>query len=106
MATTPPATGANASGGAADGRRSCGWSGGSRATRPIIQGPKSAAARRIVKLVPETVAALRTHKSRQNATRLELDPIWHDLDLVFSTGEGRLFHPTNLYRNLNATIAR
>jgi integrase len=74
--------------------------------KPIIQEPKSAAARRTVKLDPETVTTLRAHKATQNARRLELGPIWQDNDLVFTTGEGKLLGPNNLYRILNATITR
>jgi integrase len=72
--------------------------------RPVVQHPKSPAARRMVNLLPEAVIALRAHRATENAHRLELGVIWHDNDVVFATGEGKLLNPNNLYRKLNATI--
>jgi integrase len=73
---------------------------------PIIQEPKSSDARRVVKLRPESVAALRAHRAKPNERRLVLGAIWQDHDLIFCTGEAKLLNPNNLYRNLNAIIAR
>src|SRR5215210_8326204 len=73
---------------------------------PVVQQPTSPVARRVVKLPPETVTALRTRRKVQNARRLQLGEIWHDNDLVFATGEGKLLHPSNLYRTLDAIMAR
>jgi integrase len=74
--------------------------------KPIIQEPKSAAARRVVKLDPETVAMLRSHRAQQLERRLALGPIWHELDLVFCTGDGKALNPNNLYRILDKVMAR
>ena len=56
--------------------------------RPVIQEPKSQAAKRTIDLDPPTVAALRSHKDRQAFQRRSA-AFWEDYDLVFSTGNGR-----------------
>ena len=74
--------------------------------KPIVQEPKSDAARRVVKLDPETVALLRTHRERQDAQRGALGPIWHDNDFVFCTGDGKVLNPNNLYRTLDVIMEK
>jgi len=70
-----------------------------RAT-PHIQTPKSKAALRTIDLYPDTVAALRTHKARQNAQRLRVGDLWKDNDLVFCVADGGMMNPHNVLRNL------
>jgi integrase len=60
----------------------------------------------VVKWLPEIVTALRAHKAMQSAQRLAYGASWLDHDLIFATGDGKLLNPNNLYRNLNAIIAR
>jgi integrase len=74
--------------------------------KPIMQEPKSDAARRTIKLAPETVAMLRTHRTAQLERRLTLGSMWHERDLVFCTGDGKVLNPSNLYRTLDAMMAR
>lgn len=51
--------------------------------------PKTDKARRSIPLPPSTLAALREHRAKQNAVRLEAGSTWHHDDLVFCTGEGQ-----------------
>jgi integrase len=74
--------------------------------KPIVQEPKSPAARRVVKLDPETVTLLREHRTRQDAQRAALGRLWHDHDFVFCTGDGKVLNPNNLYRTLDAIMER
>jgi integrase len=74
-------------------------------TRPVIQEPKSAAARRTIDLDPDTIAALRVHRDRQAFTRKRA-AFWQDNDLVFCTGNGLVLNPNNVLRNYAAIVAR
>lgn len=67
--------------------------------RPHVQTPKSAAALRTITLFPESLAALKAHRTRQLERRL-LAPEREDNGLVFCTSEGKLLHPRNALRNL------
>jgi integrase len=58
--------------------------------------PKNQASRRSVPLNKSVVAALRTHRLRQNEERLST-PEWHDHDLVFPNRIGRPTDHNNLY---------
>lgn len=69
--------------------------------KPHIQTPKSKAALRTITLFPESVTALKAHRSRQLAQRLQAQE-WENNDLVFCTGEGRPIAPTNALRALKA----
>ncbi len=62
-----------------------------------IQEPKTAAARRIVRLSPACVMALREHRTRQVARRL-VAPTWAEHDLIFTTDDGGPINPRNLAR--------
>jgi integrase len=66
---------------------------------PHIQTPKSKAALRTITLFPESIAALRAHRTRQLERRL-IAIEWEDNDLVFCTGEGKPIAPTNALRAL------
>ncbi len=67
--------------------------------------PKTPAALRTITLFPESVAALRAHRARQNERRLAAGPDWQDHDLVFATPKGAPLNPNNVLRNL-AVIQR
>ena len=64
---------------------------------PCIQEPKTAAARRIVKLSPACLMALREHRTWQLARRL-VAPSWAEHDLIFTTDDGKPINPRNLAR--------
>jgi integrase len=59
----------------------------------IIEEPKSAAGRRTIKVDPETVAALRSHRLRQKEERIALGPAWTDTGHVFTRQDGNIIHP-------------
>jgi integrase len=73
--------------------------------KPHIQTPKSKAALRTITLFPESVAALRAHRTKQLERRL-LATAWEDNDLVFCTGEGKPIAPTHALRSLRTIRAR
>ena len=58
--------------------------------------PKNKASRRSVPLNRTAVAALRTHRTRQNEIRLA-EPQWRDNDLVFPNSLGKPMDHNNLY---------
>jgi integrase len=62
-------------------------------------GTKAGNARRI-ELMPETTAALRSHRTLQLEQRLRVGPLWHDDDLVFERGDGRHWHPDSIRTEL------
>ncbi|MDP9364704.1 MAG: site-specific integrase [Chloroflexota bacterium] len=66
---------------------------------PVLAEPKTAAARRLVRLPAEAIAALREHRRRQVERRLALGSLWRDLDLVLCTGEGNVVNPANVDRS-------
>jgi integrase len=66
--------------------------------RPVIQEPKSVAARRTIDLDPMTSAALRSHRETQRKVKVRA-VIWRELDLVFSTRHGTPLNANNVYRN-------
>jgi len=66
---------------------------------PHIQTPKTPAALRTISLFPESVAALKAHRTRQLARRMQSE-VWHDHDLVFCTNTGTPIAPTNVLRSL------
>jgi integrase len=60
--------------------------------------PKNRAARRTLKLTPRALDALKTHKVRQNAERLQAGSRWQDHGLVFPNTVGKPMNAGNLYR--------
>ena len=65
----------------------------------VITPPKTARSRRLVSLDPETVAALRDHRRRQNEERLRVGEAWSgDGDFVFTNEIGEPVHPSALSR--------
>jgi integrase len=59
---------------------------------------KNRAARRTLRLTPRALDALKTHKVRQNAERLQAGARWQDHDLVFPNTVGKPMNAGNLYR--------
>jgi integrase len=70
---------------------------------PIIQTPKTASSRRVVKLSADVVAALAKYRAAWVERQLASSH-WIDTDLVFSTRDGRALNPNNVYRNYQAII--
>ncbi|HEX6236489.1 MAG TPA: site-specific integrase, partial [Acidimicrobiales bacterium] len=65
----------------------------------VITPPKTARSRRLVSLDPETVAALRDHRRRQNEERLRAGEAWSgEGDFVFTNEIGEPVHPSALSR--------
>jgi integrase len=56
---------------------------------------KTTAAARTVPLVAGAAAALKEHRRRQTAERLEVGPLWQDTGYVFTTHRGGPIHPRN-----------
>ncbi len=73
--------------------------------KPHIQTPKSQAALRTITLFPESVAALRAHRTAQLKARLTA-LAWEDNDLVFCTESGRPIAPTHVLRALRMIRAK
>ncbi len=63
-----------------------------------FKSPKNRAARRTLKLTPRAVDALKAHKVRQNAERLQAGSRWQDHNLVFPNTVGKPMNAGNLYR--------
>jgi integrase len=60
--------------------------------------PKNRAASRTLKLTPRALDALKAHKVRQNAERLQAGSRWQDHGLVFPNAVGKPRNSANLYR--------
>jgi integrase len=73
--------------------------------RPVIQEPKSQAAKRTIDLDPATVVALRSHKDRQ-AFQRRAATFWDDNALMFCADNGRILNPNNVLRNFDAIVER
>jgi integrase len=73
----------------------------------VISPPKTARSRRLVSLDPETVAALRDHRRRQNEERLRAGEAWSDDgNFVFTNEIGEPVHPSALSRLFVAYMRR
>ena len=72
----------------------------------VIGTPKSRGSRRRVALFPETVDALRDHRTRQLQERLLVGSMWQDDDLVFCTEFGAFLSPQVLRDRLKAILVR
>ena len=70
---------------------------------PIIQTPKTAASRRVVRLSADAVTALAKYRTAWLERQLASSQ-WVDSDLVFSTRDGKPLNPNNVYRNYQAII--
>jgi integrase len=71
---------------------------------PVFGEPKTAASRRIITLMPATVAALRGHRSGQLAERLAAGPAYADHDLVFAAPDGRPLREQTCLRRLRRAL--
>jgi integrase len=60
--------------------------------------PKNQAARRALKLTSRALEALKAHKVRQNAERLQAGTRWQDHNLVFPNTIGKPMNAGNFYR--------
>jgi hypothetical protein len=67
--------------------------------------PKSHRAR-VIDLDADTVAALRSWRTRQAEERLLLGPAYDDRRLVFCHPDGRPYHPDRFSREFDRRIAR
>ena len=70
-----------------------------------ISTPKTAAARRTITLFPESIAALKAHRTRQLARRL-LAAEWEDHGLVFASATGQPLNPNNVLRNFYMIVKK
>ncbi|HTE20930.1 MAG TPA: site-specific integrase, partial [Armatimonadota bacterium] len=62
-------------------------------------GTKAGESRRI-ELMPETVAALRRHRTGQLQQRLKCGPLWEEQGVVFERGDGHHYHPDTVRKEL------
>lgn len=74
--------------------------------RAYLSEPKTAHGRRVVRLQPEVVAALRLRRLRQGQDRLLVGSAWIDTGLVFTTAVGGLLHPRNIVRAFDLAVER
>jgi integrase len=65
---------------------------------PVFNEPKTTTSRRTLSLAATAVAALPSHKSRQNKERLALREGWSDYDLVFTSTIGTPLNQRNVIR--------
>jgi integrase len=73
----------------------------------VIAPPKTARSRRSVSLDPETVAALRDHRRKQNEERLRAGELWSgEGDFVFTDEIGQPTHPSALSRLFASSMRR
>jgi integrase len=79
---------------------------GARRSALTIGEPKTERSRRALELFPETVDALREHRSRQLQERLRAGSMWADGDLVFPNEFGAYLSTTTLTRNLDGILRR
>jgi len=71
----------------------------------ITSTPKTNAGRRTVRLSPACVTALKEHRKTQAARRLAA-PTWENIELVFTTGEGKPVQPRVLSRAFDVLQAK
>jgi integrase len=79
---------------------------GARRSSLTIGEPKSRKSVRALALFPETVEALREHRSRQEQERRRAGSMWADGDLVFPNEFGAYLSTTTLTRNLDGLLRR
>lgn len=61
--------------------------------KPFIKGPKTQKSRRMIALSPETISALRRHKSQQAEDRLLWGADYRDHDFIVARPDGWFMHP-------------
>ena len=72
----------------------------------VFAEPKSQRSRRTIPLRGPVLEALREHRRRQLAERLQLGPRWTDEDLVFCSTTGGRLDPGNVYESLQRRLKR
>jgi integrase len=72
----------------------------------VLIEPKTEKSRREVDLPGFVVAALKTHKARQAAERLNVGPAWRDSEFVFTSSIGTPLDPRNVTREFGTTAKR
>jgi integrase len=68
--------------------------------KPGTRSGTKAGGHRRIELMPETVVALRRLRRAQREQRLQVGPLWHELDLVFERGDGTHWHPDSVRKLL------
>jgi integrase len=68
--------------------------------------PKTAKARRRVKLTVTATEALRRHRTRQLSHRLQLGGLWEDRNMVFASEFGTPLDPMNAYHRFQKALVR
>jgi len=71
---------------------------------PTLGTPKTAKGRRTVRLDAATVAALREHRKRQAAERLQMGAGWTDHGLVFCRVDGGVLNPERFSRSFGDRV--
>ena len=72
--------------------------------QPMMGTPKTAKGRRNVSLDARTVTALRDHRVRQAAERLQMGSGWTDHGLVFCRVDGAMLHPERFSRSFGDRV--
>jgi integrase len=67
---------------------------------------KTVKSRRSIPIPQSVIAALKSHKSRQNQEKLKAGAAYNDLGLVFCTELGQPIDPRNLTRTFNRLLER
>ncbi len=75
-------------------------------TRATLTEPKTASSRRLVSLPAVTVTALRGHKARQAAAKLELGPDYDDRGFAFAGADGSPMNPATISRRFDRLAER
>jgi integrase len=75
-------------------------------TRAVLTEPKTSSCRRIVSLPAVTVSALRGHRARQAAVRLEMGPEYQDDGFVFAGPDGAPLKPTTVSRRFERLVEK
>ena len=68
--------------------------------------PKTLKSRRDIDLSAGVIAALKEHKRKQNARRLQLGATWQEYDLVFANANGGPICPDNLDRDFDRLMKK
>jgi integrase len=72
----------------------------------VFVDPKTAAARRNLKLTATATEALRGHRTRQVANRLHLGGLWQDHNMVFASDFGTPLDPSNANHRFHEALDR
>jgi integrase len=75
-------------------------------SHPVVSEPKTAAGRRTLKLDPETIAALKSHRARQAEERLAWGAAWEDNGRIFVREDGHPINPERLSKWFDQRVKR